>query len=78
MKFVAIQAFRTVPTGPYSTPFVDIAASTALWAAVLSKDADEEWFAIKNGYFDFEIWQNFDFIFCKNHGQDELVDEMSN
>ena len=41
MKFVAIQAFRTVPTGPYSTPFDDIAASTALWAAVLSYDADE-------------------------------------
>ena len=41
MKFVAIQAFRTVPIGPYSTPFDDIAASTALWAAVLSYDADE-------------------------------------
>ena len=43
MKFVAIQAFRTIPMGQSFNAFSfgDIAASTALWAVVLSKDVDE-------------------------------------
>ena len=48
----------------YAFSFGDIAASTALWAAVLSKDADE----LRNSDSPSkmtDLFLRFDFIFCK-------------